>query len=682
MERLQEIATRLREMYNFARGEEINVNVTVSQDEYYVDLGTFGESSMSVEVEDDYYALDAEEILDKYPIETYDFDSLANELEELASEAGESGTSVEAFIDRLERSGGVPLATALRESVATFTVNLSQFLSVGELPPQPLPWPGAMLPGIDYTAADFPRRYQPPPGFVWTSGGSDPKPFRDASYATAETAKEERQMVLDKFGRVKWIVNDGLDDYSEGLRWYVWHGQRDGLPEARGFGGSTPARALDADGFILQQPQIDSGYNDTNYNWSSATDAARAQQRLREIRETVPEKGAPVQTLGYDPLTVAVGAVLTSTTAELRLGDDITGSDYGRVLSVEPEGADYRITMNRNGVINVTNASADETWSVLPISDVDRDATPAAIEGGGSFNVTGVGYDPLTVEISDDEEEIYTVDLRLGDDIVGDDFGRVVSVESLADGTSRITMKRNGVININADYENIGWMVQPIVGVDRLSQPTALSLSQRAPGPRVVGLNYDPRTVPVKSGPGASLRIRVDDLRLGEDVIGLGKVVSVQIDPAMPGILSCQLIPGAQGGAEEVRDWSFLKTWNVLPLDLPGGRESVPSALALLQSGSEGITYDPLSVPLVPGSRMVKDVELRLGDDVLGGSFGRVVGVEGEQLVLDRDGRRTLINVTNEGSWETSVIDVPDRDAVPPAVQLGTPAPPVVEPVF
>ena len=888
VETLRSISEKLREMYRFGRDEQITTEVTISQDEYYIDLGAFGEQSLSIELEEDEFYLDAEAILDKYPIETYEFEGLADELDAFIAEyeKQEAEDDIEVVLKRIEANGGAPLVAAVRAAIAAFQSGIP--VSVGPPPEKPLPWPGALRPEIDYTASDFPFRYDPPHGFTWAERNYNDGGGVGPSEAVPVNAKGlgTNEMVLDKVGRVFWIKSDAKDDFSSGLRWRVWHNERDipgigTMPEAESFSTDTPPRAIDADGKVIpEDTTVDTEYGEPDFNWQpgESSIAYATIQKLRakaleavgqQVNEygvtydplTIPTEGAARRTteelrigddvggygrvlkveraedgtdfyvlfaggttdkrasynwyldtivgwenqptalsiseakkgvppvgiidfakVAYDPLTVEVGEDEdTVQSSELRLGDDITGLEFGRVIGVEAnDNGGFTITMNRNGTINVQQTSFDEFWSVLPIVGVDRFAQTPASKLGGIVETSVPQYDPLTVEVSG-SVSIRANDLRVGDLVTGTGFGRVVTVveDPAKPGFAILTLNYEGTINTITGYKlDQTWGCKTITGVDREKLPTAFSLSKGAPpaepeydvlnvevnmsasnqqrfdslrfgdlvtgtsfgrlvgikkndsgdGPYTAvlyntgtgktnewprrpqdtwqvkliaqplrekitsavtlfersgaefldarvpaGVSYDPLTVEL----GQATRAMTSELRLGDDITGasLGRVTKVE---ALPN--GNFKITMNRNGKENIYDASADRSWNILPIK-GVDRASQPTALSLTEGAPPvgKVDYDPLTVPIVERYTDCKGVDLRLGDDVVGQSFGRVVGIEDGKLVLDRDGQRKTISVTDD-MWTIYPIDRPDRDSLPTAAALGAPAPPVAAP--
>lgn len=475
VERIRKIGEKLREFADFAQGDYISVPVQITQEKEF-DLGAFGYRDTEVTVEDESYQLDADVVLGQYPINSGAFLELAEELEEY--EAEETLDSVLARMETTEPG----LVQAVRAIIQTFRATAATAVqAIVPLPPKPLPWPGALRDDIDYTAPDFPLRYQPPPGYDWAMADDNGTrvPYDAAQCVGAAALRQGvRKIVLDNKGRVTWARSSNqVDPFTDGIRWSVWYLERDGISAGTSFTGSTWPRALDDGGRTLAYDEVTQQNPEQLTDaamWGSETAAATGRVRTRQILALFGQDGAP-SSVGYDPLTVQVADVeVDINTAELRLGDDITGTGFGRVISVtrRPDGRCV-ITMNRDGTINVNDEHDDITWMVLPIIGVDREAQPTAL----SLSV-GSDYDPLTVPLVVTEGVfIESVDLRLGDDILGPSFGRVVAIEG-----DEIVMNRDGTENRTRYQPGFTWEVNLIDVPNRDSLPTAASL-QAVPAP-------------------------------------------------------------------------------------------------------------------------------------------------------------------------------------------------------
>jgi hypothetical protein len=567
--RLKEIAQELREMHQFGKSERIDTYVNLEASKEF-DLGEFGYRETSIEFEDYEISLDAEEILDKYPIETDDFDSLADELEEFE-------VTLDDVLAQMEDTQP-GLVTAVKNAITKFK---SVFTSEGPLPLKPLPWPGALKPEIDYTAKDFPLRFQPPPGFDWYNVSYSQGVPPEQAVSVIANVKPNGVMVLDSLGRVQYEAKDGQDPFTDGRRWKVWHIPRDGIPSATGFSTPTEERALDEFGNVIPQPgrQLEKPSN-----WDVGTQKALA--RVREIREQFEASLTPTADpelnewgVTYDPRTIELqGNSIRTLTEELRVGDYV--SSYGRVLTVERRGdGSFYCTFSLNGELR-DDVRRSFDWNGQRIVGWEDQPTALSIWEAKQPvpSVTG-DYDPKTVAVGD-EITMKTTELRRGDDFTGDDFGRVLSV-TFDGGAYTITMDRDGKTNTERVTIDDTWSILPVVGVDRESLPAAVSAD------------------------------------VDED-----QVVIITPD------------------------------------------------------------YDPLTVPVLETTtRIIRD-ELRLGDDITGGSFGRLVGIADGRLQMDRDGTRNTYDAGYDGEWQVRPIDVPDRAAIPTAVSLFPDQVPVPAPAF
>ena len=487
-ERIQEIAARFREMADFARDEYIDRSVTLSDSNYLVDLGQFGDKAVNVQLQDT-YQFDAEELLDQFPIGTEGFDALADEFEGLAEvetveTIGETG--LEAALERMQSEGEVVLANFIREVVDVFrgtvrtAVDLTG-LSIGPLPPEPLPWPGALRPEIDYTAEDFPLRYQPPPGFRWAK----PVSYSQAAVEPTEAkpflmdqlrANDDGYMLLDNKGRVSWR-NRADDDLSGEIRWPLWFIKRDGIPAATGaFDTRTPPLPISRVGEVMDPTWSDNQGNDSV--WTSESLAAEGKVRVLEIIAAYEESILPKNEYGvrYDPTTAELEeSDADSSSANLRVGDFLFS--YGRVLKVESNGPGrFKITTDGcdgNPVYSGDYGAVTNDWSIRRVVGWENQPTALSLSQPPGAPVEP-DYDPLTVAVKTEFIYVPTEELRLGDDIVGSSFGRVVSVNS----DYLIEMDRDGARNTFQAAASTEWQIRPI-DLDREQIATAVSL---APG--------------------------------------------------------------------------------------------------------------------------------------------------------------------------------------------------------
>jgi hypothetical protein len=106
----------------------------------------------------------------------------------------------------------------------------------------------------------------------------------------------------------------------------------------------------------------------------------------RALGEALVESGLVVgSALSYDPLTVALSRPDDSVyvrTEELRFGDDVTGSTFGRLVEVEPSTDGYvRVVLNRDGREYRAEWSLRDTWNILPIAPPEgRENVAPAVE--------------------------------------------------------------------------------------------------------------------------------------------------------------------------------------------------------------------------------------------------------------------------------------------------------------
>lgn len=285
-EELREVAQEIRSFAEWARGEVFYTYVEISRDLEF-DLGQFGYRETEVTVADDEYPLEAEHMVNQSPLQVKNFEEIADLLDKLADEMDATPPQPARYGNLTDALAGMAAAVAQARELLTPAVDPDA------LPPSPLPWPGALREDIDYTADDFPKRYQPPPGYAWDAQGLNSAPdtvdWQDAKCIAVGFLKRTNQMVLDKFGRVSWHERWG-DDFAKGVRWPLWHVARDGIPNARGFTGTSPPRALDQNGLIIPEPHTEGmDYGIPVYNWETEGEAARAVTRVEELRRETPD---------------------------------------------------------------------------------------------------------------------------------------------------------------------------------------------------------------------------------------------------------------------------------------------------------------------------------------------------------------------------------------------------------
>lgn len=482
---IDSIVERLREFASNARSSTTYRDIEVEDDNYEFDLGQFGYASTSVRVEARDYELDTEELLEDLPITVAGFDDLADELEAIEFPKDTPAGDLDSVLLSLESNGEGPLARAIRAVVEVFKsagqqVRVITDLSIGALPAKPLPWPGALRSDVDYTAEDFPLRYNPPPGFAWAGVASQGtgvlKAPKDAE--AFDTPVGERKMILDKRGCVSWIAR-GADDVASGRRWSVWFVEYLDIPRSSGnFTTDTLPLALGADGEVIDT-WIDSNglSSDTTYApWKSQADKDKALAQVKKIREEYEKSYVPVNNAAngvpYDPLTVELEVETKGGIAsdDLRLGEDITGPEFGRVTSVTQQ-ADgrYFIRMNRNGTENTYTGKS--TWTVLCLPNRENYPTALSLSTTNGDTSSQVSYDPKTVPLKTDSIYDRQDTLRLGDLITGPGFGRVIKIE---DG--KLFLELDGKER-TINYSPAGrYYYKPIDLPNRESIPTAAQL--------------------------------------------------------------------------------------------------------------------------------------------------------------------------------------------------------------
>lgn len=306
LEELRESAEQLRGFATWCRNEYADMYVLIERDTEYFDLGAFGECSTSISLEDENYSIDPQEVLDKGGWHPDQFDELADKFD-MAAEALEAleNPSLDGVLNELVASGNprdVSLGNMLKVLVHAFDKHMpipTPGIILGPaivtpLPASPLPWPGALREDIDYTADDFPLRYQPPPGFAWADG--IPQVSHEKAKKVEVSGGTGGHMLLDNRGRVAYsLLAD--DPMTSGSRWSVWHHERDGIPQAKGFGPGTTPRTLDSLGYVIPEPNTEgTEFGKREYNWIERDEAVREDifQKLAERATSVPLSTLPV----------------------------------------------------------------------------------------------------------------------------------------------------------------------------------------------------------------------------------------------------------------------------------------------------------------------------------------------------------------------------------------------------
>jgi hypothetical protein len=475
-ERIREIGRQLRNFAEWAQGEYINLDVEIEDNDYYVDLGVFGEQSMGVTVRED-KSFDADDMLDNYPLNSGTFFEYAEELE-VYEEPEPEEASLDSVLTRMEENGEALLVGALRAVIEAFQGTVLKAmdmsgLSIGPLPPKPLPWPGALRPEIDYTAADFPLRYQPPPGYDWTESSEMGRVPYDKAVAIDAVKAAGGTLVMDSLGRARWYNRDDTKDtYTEGKRWRIWYFERDGIPSGNGFNGSDPPRAFDADGVPIEEPGVN-----TDKFFRRVDDREKTRLRVREIRLAYEQEYTPKNEYGvsYDPKTVPLESVESYVNSELlRVGDAV--NSFGRLVRVSKrDDGQYDHTFLAGDGREFVDTRARFEWAMTKIVGWDSQPTALSLSNGAPPEQGSVDYDPLTVPVQAGETLVESKDLRLGDDITGKSFGRVTAIEN-----NEIVMSRDGNVNRTPYYETFKWSVLMIDVPNRDSVPRATELQPAA----------------------------------------------------------------------------------------------------------------------------------------------------------------------------------------------------------
>lgn len=275
-EELREIAEQIRGFVFWAREEMIYKDVEITG---YVelDLGVFGYHETEIGLTDDDYEFDPEDLVNRSPMMVTNFEEIAAALEQQADEM-EAAT--------VEQSFG-SLAEAL-VSIASQVATAQEMLTPAVEGPQP--WPGAKRTDIDYTAKDFPLKYQPPPGFAWASGPRDP-----GEPNAVEPDKAVRVPFSEINRHYMWLSNQGAVIWGEsrkptkGHRWLVWHLEREGIPRAKGFTGGDDPRAIDEHGDLI---------GTTKENWETPDTTVEAKAAVARLRQATaaPSEQTPAGT--------------------------------------------------------------------------------------------------------------------------------------------------------------------------------------------------------------------------------------------------------------------------------------------------------------------------------------------------------------------------------------------------
>ena len=168
-------------------------------------------------------------------------------------------------------------------------------------------------------------------------------------------------------------------------------------------------------------------------------------------------------------------------TDQLRPGDVLIRTDGGgndgeracggTFVSSRPDGQGVpliRVTLTKDGETVEVSFNDYRLWEVSrPVSGT----------------VAGLGYDPLTVPVRYSVSPGTKVsDLRLGDDVIGFEFGRVVRIESVDGERVRLVLNRDGTENVKDVRRDTRYSFLDIApeGIERSEVPTALALFERS----------------------------------------------------------------------------------------------------------------------------------------------------------------------------------------------------------
>lgn len=309
----RQMADDLEKVNDFIRGAYPEIDVELEYEKEF-DLGEFGYRSLECSMSDENYGFDLGEVWSSNaPVSANDIEGMvdqlnqhANALEEAEEARAKAALSVVCdaldLLAESEDEDEQALANTLVLTLALYQrLKAKPTVAVGtpvpafgtSLPPAPLPWPGALREDIDYTADDFPQRYQPPPGFDWCDLSEVQVNYEHAYRKVAWEV--HGAMHLDDKGRVTWHEIAPDADYGDGYRWLVMHHEREGIPSGQGFDGLTPPRALDEDGRVINQAYLaGKDENHPDYNWwnISSTPAYTAVRELRE-KSSMPTPATP-----------------------------------------------------------------------------------------------------------------------------------------------------------------------------------------------------------------------------------------------------------------------------------------------------------------------------------------------------------------------------------------------------
>lgn len=514
VEKIRKVSDDLEKLAEWAGSSTYSTPVSVSEKDYKVNLGAVGEVRIPVKLSKK-VDLKTRDIFSAGPVNFPTLQKLYRSLREIATEL-ESTPPVTNFEEVLASLRARDAKGALLADAFEAIVRLQGSQALEPLPKTPAPWPGSLRTDIDYTTSDFPLRYQPPPGFDWATATTQRVIPQDAILVSVKKLRERPErgvMILDSQGRVSWIKRDG-DELLAGGRWQLWFLERDGIPANRGnFNSLTPPLALAQDGTVLPQEGQALKYQKYSAAWRTLAQFSKAQQQLRIIRQdyeakqlanTFVEALTPtaasdlieedlLNKLGYDPLTVRLSPDSRPTVrvSTLRYGDDVVGESFGRLVKMERAGEGVvRVTLQRGETRREYDVLEAGRYLIRPIRPTPRtrSSVPPALsllkesekQEKAEQKTAKTDYDPLKVKLKDEEVRIRTDELRLGDNITGQSFGRVTKIEPLKNSSTRFTItmiNSAGKTNTEVCSGSTDWYVQMIDVPDRESIPVAAAVA-------------------------------------------------------------------------------------------------------------------------------------------------------------------------------------------------------------
>lgn len=301
---IRSLGEELETLANWVRRESATIEVELEQEKEF-DLGEFGYRSAMVNLQDEHYNLDVEDFWSSHaPVTIDDLEELAEKLssyeppettlapmETLKNSLDELAESEDEDQQALANTLGLTLALYERLRNRPTTNAFAAPTVVGAaLPPSPLPWPGALRVDINYTDAEFPLRYQPPPGFDWCNEDEDPVRPSEVTWWDATRLDGTAVMHLDNKGRVVYTKQAPDADTFTGMRPLLYHAEREGIPEATGFGTDSPPRALDSDGVIIAEDHTrGTSYAEGTHNWD-LSETVRAFEAVNALKGNAPSE--------------------------------------------------------------------------------------------------------------------------------------------------------------------------------------------------------------------------------------------------------------------------------------------------------------------------------------------------------------------------------------------------------